>query len=110
MGLAEFFETAGKLGKAAAPIRIGASLSHDAGTLEVYYTLYYTQGSVGTSYLSLWWSDGGPTMCLRGWYRDGSLTPRKEDATAVEFTGKSANIDWNLPAHPSTLPSLGSCR
>ena len=76
-----------------------------AGRLEVDYT----QGSVGTSYLSLWWSDGGPTMCLRGWYRDGSLTPRKEDATAVEFTGKSANIDWNLPAHPSTLPSLG-CR
>ena len=85
------------------------TLGHDSGTLEVYYTLYYTQGSVGTSYLSLWWSDGGPTMCLRGWYRDGSLTPRKEDATAVEFTGKSANIDWNLPAHPSTLPSLG-CR
>ena len=82
------------------------SLSDDTGTLEVYYT----QGSVGTSYLSLYWSDGGTReMCLRGWYKDGSLTPRKEDATAVEFTGKSANIDWTLPAHPSTLPSLGSC-
>ena len=81
--------------------------SHRVGWLEVYYT----QGSVGTSYLSLWWSDtGSPTWCLRGWYKDGSLTPRKEDATAVEFTGKSANIDWNLPAPPSTLPSLGSCQ
>ena len=82
------------------------SLNDDTGTFKVYYT----QGSVGTSYLSLYWSDGGiREMCLRGWYKDGSLTPRKEDATAVEFTGKSANIDWTLPAHPSTLPSLGSC-
>ena len=78
--------------------------SHDDAT-EFYVT--YPEGAVGTGYLSLWWSDDHRTYCLRGWYKDGDLTSSREDATAVEFTGSSANIDWNIPAHPSTLPSLG---
>ena len=80
--------------------------SHDDAT-EFYVT--YPERAVGTGHLSLWWSDHHRTHCLRGWYKDGDLTSSREDATAVEFTGSSANIDWNIPAHPSTLPSLG-CR
>ena len=80
--------------------------SHDDGT-EFYVT--YPEGAVGTGYLSLWWSDDHRTYCLRGWYKDGDLTSSREDATAVEFSGRSAYIHWNIPAHPSTLPSLG-CR
>ncbi len=79
--------------------------SHEAP--EFYVT--YMEGSVGAGYLSLWWSDDHRTYCLRGWYKDGDLTSNREDATAVEFTGNSAKIDWNIPSHPSTLPSLG-CR
>ena len=86
------------------PGGLGLSWSHD-GT-EFYVT--YPEGAVGTGYLSLWWSDDHRTYCLRGWYKDGDLTSSREDATAVEFTGRSAYIDWNIPAHPSTLPSLGS--
>ena len=72
-------------------------------------TLYviYPEGAVGSGYLSLWWSDDMCTYYLRGWYRDGELTTQREDATMVEFTGISANIDWNVPAHPGTLLRLG---
>ncbi len=72
-------------------------------------TLYfiYPEGAVGSGYLSLWWSDDLCTYYLRGWYKDGQLTTRREEATMVEFTGMSANIDWNIPAHPSTLLRLG---
>ena len=69
-------------------------------------TVTYDEGAVGTGYLSLWWSDDQCTQHLLGWYKDGELTSRREDATAVEFTGRSSTIDWNIPGHPDTLPRL----
>ena len=85
------------------PGLLRVSGSHDDPT-KFYVT--YPEGAVGTGYLSLWWSDDDRTYCLRGWYKDGDLTSSRGDATAVEFTGNSANIDWNIPTHPSTLPSM----
>ena len=68
----------------------------------------YPQGTVGTGHLALWWYDRGDlcTEYLLGWYKDGALTSRREEATPVEFTGASATIDWSLPGHPDTLPRL----
>ncbi len=74
--------------------------------LPLQMTATYDEGAVGSGYLSLWWSDDQCTAYLLGWYRDGELTSRREDATAVEFTGRSATIDWNIPGHPDTLPRL----
>ncbi len=67
----------------------------------MFYVIY-PEDSVGTGYLSLWWEG-----CLRGWYKDGDLSTTRFHATAVEFTGKSADIDWSLPAHPSALQTPG---
>lgn len=68
----------------------------------------YEQGSLGTTYLSLYWYeyDNRCTQHLLGWYNDGKLTGRREDATAVAFTGTSSTIVWNLPGSPDTLPRL----
>ena len=76
------------------------------GGLPLQMTVTYDEGAVGTGYLSLWWSDDQCTEHLLGWYKDGELTSRREDATAVEFTGRSSTIDWNIPGHPDTLPRL----
>ena len=74
--------------------------------LPLYMTFTYPEGMVGTGYLSLWWSDDQCTEHLLGWYKDGELTDLREDATAVEFTGQLAIVDWNIPGHPDTLPHL----
>ena len=72
----------------------------------LYMTVMYPEGLVGRGPVSLWWSDDQCTEHLLGWYSDGELTDRREDATAVEFTGQSATIVWNIPGHPDTLPHL----
>ena len=74
--------------------------------LPLYLTVTYDEGSVGKGYLSLWWSDDQCTQHLLGWYKDGELTDRREDASAVEFTGRSSTIEWTIPGHPDTLPRL----
>ena len=68
----------------------------------------YDEGAIGTGYLSLWWYHRNDlcTEYLLGWYKDGELTSRREDATSVEFTGSSRIIDWNIPGNPDTLPRL----
>ena len=73
-----------------------------------FVTFRYDEGAVGAGYLSLWWYDADDpcTEHLLGWYKDGELTSRREDATPVEFTGKSDIIEWTLPGHPDTLPRL----
>ena len=74
--------------------------------LPLYMVVTYDEGAVGTGYISLWWSDDQCTQHLLGWYKNGELTSRREDATSVEFTGSSSTIDWSIPGHPDTLPRL----
>ena len=68
----------------------------------------YAQDAVGTGYLALWWYDRSDlcTEHLLGWYKDGELTSRREDATPVQFTGRSETIEWSLPGNPDVLPRL----
>ena len=77
-----------------------------SGGLPFFLVVTYDDGAVATGYLSLWWSDDQCTEHLLGWYKDGELTSRREDATAVEFTGRSSTIDWNIPGNPDRLPRL----
>lgn len=68
----------------------------------------YPESVVGTGYVSLWWyhRDDLCTEYLLGWYRDGELTDRRGDATAIEFPGSASTVDWTLPGNPDTLPRL----
>ena len=70
----------------------------------------YTEGAVGVGNISLWWVDANDqcTRHLLGWYKDGELTDRRENATLVEFTGADDRIGWDLPKHPAALPRLES--
>ena len=73
----------------------------------LYLTITYTAGAVGTAAaISLWWSDDQITRYNLGWYKDGELTDQRAEATPIEFTGVSRDIQWMLPAHPNTLPRL----
>ena len=76
------------------------------GRLPLYLTFRYEGGAIGRGFLSLWWSDDQCTEYLLGWYNNGELTRKREEATSVEFTGISSRIEWTLPAHPDTLPRL----
>ena len=71
------------------------------------FYVIYPKGATGSGILSLWWTEDGCTEYLLGYYKDGGLTTRREDATLVEFTGVPANIDWTIPGDPSTLLRLG---
>ena len=75
-----------------------------------YVRVTYTEDAVGTGYISLWWRDDDDrcTSHLLGWFKDGELTNRRENATPVEFTGAADSIDWDLPGHPAKLPRLES--
>ncbi len=57
-----------------------------------------------TAVLGLWWSDDGCTEHRLGWYMDGELTDKREEATRLELT--DGPIEWRLPAPPPTLPRL----
>ena len=74
---------------------------------ELYLTITYPAGAIGQAAVSLWWSDDQIAAHLLGWYKSGELTDQCEEATLVRFTGTSYNIEWQLPAHPNTLPRLG---
>ena len=74
--------------------------------LPLYLTFTYNADAVGRGYLAFWWSNDQCTEYLIGWYKDGELTPKREDATPVAFTGISSRIEWTLPAHPDRLPRL----
>ena len=72
-----------------------------------FVSVVYTEGTVGTAYLSLWYTpDDICTDHLLGWYKDGELTSSREDATPFRFTGRAGITVWNLPGHPDTLPRL----
>ena len=83
------------------PISYVLSSSERDGTLYVIYP----EGAVGSGILALWWIDGCNQYRL-GWYKDGELTSVREESTVVEFAGISADLDWRLSGHPSTLPRL----
>ena len=90
------------------PSRTLGDYRNDDGLPRITFT--YDEAAVGTGYLSLWWrgsdTDDRCKEYLVGWYKDGELTSRRGDATAVEFTGKSSIFDWSIPGHPDTLPRL----
>ena len=85
------------------PINLVLRGSRADGTFYVIYP----KDATGSGILSLWWTEDGCTEYLLGYYKDGGLTARREDATLVEFTGMPANIDWTIPGDPSTLLRLG---
>ena len=91
-------------------IGVSGSLVRPDNMGNPYGRVTYTEGAVGTGYISLWWTDDHDqcTNHLLGWYKDGELTNRREDATPVEFIGADDTLDWSLPGHPSTLPRLES--
>ena len=72
--------------------------------------LEYRKGVVGTAYVSLllYHRDDFCAIYLIGWYKDGELTSRQEDATLIEFSDMSSIIEWSLPGNPDTLPRLES--
>ena len=78
--------------------------------IPVILSMTYPAGAVGRATLSLWWSPDQITEHLIGWYREGQLTDRLEEAIPLPLTGVSQSIDWVLPAHPSTLPRLETRR
>ena len=83
-----------------------ASGSRERWNVPLYLTITYSAGAIGTAVISLWWSDDQITSYLLGWYKDGELTDQRGEATPIQFTGASSDIDWTLPAHPNTLPRL----
>ncbi len=76
----------------------------------IFYVLYSRVGT-GSGIFSLWWrEDDWCTEHLLGYYKDGSLTTDRNEATLIEFTGESEDAEWALPEHPGNLPRLGECR
>ena len=59
-----------------------------------------------TGYLGLWWCPDECTKYRLGWYKDGSFTDQETEATVIQFTGESFNLEWKLPARPDELPRL----
>lgn len=92
-----------------------SKLSIQTGALGLWDPTLYLRivlgpaGTEGSALLSLWWSDDQLTEHRLGWYSDGELTDRKSHATRIEFTGDSYGLEWNIPAHPNSLPRL-ECR
>ena len=68
----------------------------------------YPAGAIGRAVMGLWWSDDQIERHLLGWYKDGELTDQRGEATPIEFIGSSYSLEWALPAHPNTLPRLGT--
>ncbi len=91
--------------------RMVTSVERPHGALRppIDFTITVPAGSVGTAVLSLWWRNEPPNEYLLGWYKHGELTDNREDATPFMLTGVSQDVEWRLPAHPSTLPRL-ACR
>ena len=77
---------------------------------DLYLTITYPAGAIGSAAVSLWWSDDQISECLLGWYDDGKLTEHPEEATPIRFIGESYSLDWSLPGHPNTLPRLECIR
>ena len=74
----------------------------------LYLTITYPAGAIGRAVMGLWWSDDQIERHLLGWYKDGELTDQRGEATPIEFIGSSYSLEWALPAHPNTLPRLGT--
>ncbi len=79
----------------------------ESSHIGVVFHMYYDEGDVGTGLLSLWLVEEDACKShLLGWYSNGELASVHEDATPVEFTGRSSTIEWKLPGRPDTLPRL----
>ena len=67
----------------------------------------YNRGVTGDGILTLMWTRDGCTHWPLGYYQNGKLVTSIEEATRVEFTGGSKDIEWVLPVHPAALPRAG---
>ncbi len=67
----------------------------------------YNRGVTGDGILTLMWTHDGCTYWPLGYYQNGKLVTSIEQATRVEFTGVSKDIEWVLPVHPAALPRAG---
>ena len=76
------------------------------GLTDGAHTITSLAGEAWTGYLSLWWQSDPCTAHLLGWYKDGELTSRHEEATLIEFTGTASSLEWTLTARPDRLPRL----
>ena len=71
----------------------------------VYSRINLDTGVTGvTGVLSLWWTKDRCTEHLLGYYKDGGLTTKLTEATAINLTDASEDLEWVLPAHPGALP------
>ncbi len=90
-----------------ADLQLQYGRSKASGHIGVVFHMFYDEGDIGTAYLSLWLVEEAACKShLLGWYSNGELTSLREDATKVEFNGRSSTIEWNLPGRPDTLPRL----
>ena len=74
------------------------------------HTIVYGAGERWTGTLSLTFETDQCTRQLLGWYKDGELTDQAKEATVVQFSGESSDLDWTIPARPDTLPILQETR
>ena len=65
----------------------------------------YPEGATGSGSLSLW-SEEGCSRYLLGYYKDGEVVAEREEATLIEFTGVSEDLDWTIPVNSGSLPRI----
>ncbi len=88
------------------PENVGWGGSSEEGA----HIIAYGAGERWTGTLSLTFKTDPCTWHLLGWYKDGELTDQAKEATVVQFSGESSDLDWTIPARPDTLPSLQETR
>ena len=79
-------------------------------TVEGAHTISWPAGESWTGGLGLWYQTDQCTDHFLGWYKDGELTDQHAEATVLQFSGESSNLDWTIPASPDTLPRLREIR
>ena len=65
----------------------------------------YPEGATGSGSFSLW-SEEGCSRYLLGYYKDGEVVAEREEATLIEFTGVSEDLDWTIPVNSGSLPRI----
>ena len=88
------------------PANVGWGGSSEEGA----HIISYGAGERWTGTLTLEFDTDECTSHLLGWYKDGELTDLATEATVVQFSGESSDLDWTIPARPDTLPRLQETR
>ena len=93
------------------PVEITSALAFWGGaSTNGARTILFHPGKSWTGTLNLTFDTDECTRHILGWYKDGELTDQRTEATVVEFSGESSNLDWTIPARPDTLPRLQETR